>query len=49
MRVVGNFYANRAHVDGIERPFFAQLTQVKDIRTNVTLNSMDQVGIQAAE
>lgn len=49
MQVIGNFFANRAHVDGIERPFFAQLTQVKDIRTNVTFNSMDQVGIQAAD
>ena len=25
MRVIGNFSANRAHVEGIERPFFAQL------------------------
>ena len=49
MRVVGNFSANRAHVDGIERPFFAQLAQAAGIRTNVTFNPMDQVGIQAAE
>ena len=49
MQVIGNFFDNRAHVDGIERPFFAQLTQGQDIRTNVTFNSMDQVGIQAAE
>lgn len=49
MRVVGNFSANRAHVDGIERPFFAQLAQAAGIRTNVTFNPMDQVGIQAAD
>lgn len=49
MRVVGNFSANRAHVEGIERPFFAQLAQAAGIRTNVTFNPMDQVGIQAAD
>ena len=49
MRVVGNFSANRAHVDGIERPFFAQLAQIAGIRTNVTFNPMAQVGIEALE
>lgn len=49
MRVVGNFCANRAHVEGIERPFFAQLAQAAGICTNVTFNAMDQAGIQAAE
>ena len=49
MRVIGNFSANRAHVEGIERPFFAQLAQATGIRTNVTFNPMDQVGVQAAD
>ncbi len=49
MRVVGNFSANRAHVEGIERPFFSQLAQGAGIRTNVTFNPMDQVGVQAAD
>ena len=49
MRVVGNFSANRAHVEGIERPFFAQLAQAAGIRTNVTFNPLDQLGIQAAD
>ncbi len=49
MRVIGNFSANRAHVEGIERPFFAQLAQAAGIRSNVTFNAMDQVGVQAAD
>ncbi len=49
MRVVGNFSANRAHVEGIERPFFAQLAQATGMRTNVTFNPLDQLGIQAAD
>lgn len=49
MRVVGNFSANRAHVEGIERPFFAQLAQAAGIRTAVSFNAMDQLGIQAAD
>lgn len=49
MRVIGNFSANRAHVEGIERPFFTQLAQAAGIRTNVTFNPMDQVGVQAAD
>jgi TRAP-type C4-dicarboxylate transport system substrate-binding protein len=49
MRAVGNFSANRMHVEGIERPFFAQLAQASGIRTNVTFVPMDQVGVQAAD
>ena len=49
MQVVGNFFANRAQVDGIECPFFAKLAQAAGIRTNITSNAMDRVGIQAAQ
>lgn len=49
MRVVGNFSANRTHVETVERPFFTQLAQAAQIRTNVTFNPMDQVGVQAAD
>ncbi len=49
MRAVGNFSSNRAHVEGIERPFFAALAASLGVRTNVSYTPMDQVGVQAAD
>ncbi|UPY38334.1 TRAP transporter substrate-binding protein [Sediminicoccus sp. KRV36] len=49
MRVVGNFSSNRTHVEVVERPFFTQLAQTAGMRTNITYNPMDQVGVQAAD
>lgn len=49
MRVAGNFSSNRAHVEGIERPFFSQLAPKLGMRTNITFNPMDQLGVQAAD
>jgi TRAP-type C4-dicarboxylate transport system substrate-binding protein len=49
MRAVGNFSANRKHVDGIERPFFEALGKNTAIKTQVSYNPMDAVGVQAAD
>jgi TRAP-type C4-dicarboxylate transport system substrate-binding protein len=49
MRAIGNFSANKAQVDGAERPFFAELAKNTGISTNIQYNPMDVVGIQAPD
>src|SRR5690606_39127308 len=49
MRAIGNFSANKAQVDGAERPFFAELAKNAGISTNIQYNPMDVVGIQAPD
>lgn len=47
LRVVGNFSGNKKHVDGVERPFFEELGNTEDY--NVTYNTMDAIGVEAAD
>jgi TRAP-type C4-dicarboxylate transport system substrate-binding protein len=49
LRVTGHFSQNTRQVDGVERPFYAGLSQATGIPLNITFNPMDVVGVQAAD
>ncbi len=49
MRVAGNFSANGKHVGEVEKPFFSALAKSAGIKTNINYNTMDAVGVQAAD
>jgi TRAP-type C4-dicarboxylate transport system substrate-binding protein len=49
MRIAGNFSSNTAHVDGVERPFFGNLSKIIGAPLAVNYNPMDAVGVQAAD
>ena len=49
MRVVGNFSGNKAQVEGVEKPFFESLAKTHDVPVAVNFNTMDGVGVQAAD
>lgn len=49
MRVVGNFSGNKAQVEGVEKPFFESLAKTTGLPIAVTFNTMDAVGVQAAD
>lgn len=49
MRAIGNISVNIAQVDGVERPFFAELAENVGIETNVQYNPMDVVGLSGSD
>lgn len=49
MRIVGNFSSNAMHVDKVERPFFAGLSQALGTPLSINYNPMDTVGVQPAD
>ena len=49
MRVAGNFSANGKHVGEVERPFFGALAKNTGLKTAINYNTMDAVGVQAAD
>lgn len=49
MRVVGNFSGNKAQVEGVEKPFFESLARTTGLPLAVSFNTMDAVGVQAAD
>ncbi len=49
MRVAGIASANRTHTDGVERPFFNGLAKAAGIKTQVTYNPYDVLGLQQGD
>jgi len=49
MRIAGNFSSNTKHVEGIEKPFFSNLSKILGQPMAANYNAMDTVGVQAAD
>lgn len=49
MRVAGTASPNRSHTDGVERPFFDGLAKAVGIKTQVSYNPYDVLGLQQGD